>query len=63
MQEVAVGHYRAFITAAEAVRSIKQEVTTIDNHLQNLVCLIFPTSCFVGLNHKSTLLELTCVVL
>lgn len=37
MQEVAVSHYRAFITAAQAVQSIRAELSAIDNHLGSLV--------------------------
>lgn len=37
MQEVAVGHYRGFISAADAVQSISQEIAAVDEHLENLV--------------------------
>lgn len=37
MQEVAVGNYRAFITAADALLAIRQEVSSIDKHLESLV--------------------------
>lgn len=37
MQEVAVGHYRSFITAAQAVREIRSEIQNIDSHLGKLV--------------------------
>ncbi|KAH9290765.1 hypothetical protein KI387_034882, partial [Taxus chinensis] len=37
MQEVAVGHYRAFITAADALQSVREEVSSIDNHLESLI--------------------------
>ncbi|GLJ36703.1 hypothetical protein SUGI_0738640 [Cryptomeria japonica] len=37
MQEVAVGHYRAFITAADALQSVGEEVSSIDKHLQSLI--------------------------
>lgn len=40
MQEVAVGHYRAFITAAEAVQSIRKEISAVDQHLEKLVTSI-----------------------
>ena len=40
MQEVAVGHYRAFITAAEAVQSIRKEISAVDQHLEKLVISI-----------------------
>lgn len=39
MQEVAVGNYRAFISAADALRSVKEEVSSIHKHLDNLVIL------------------------
>lgn len=37
MQEVAVGHYRAFIAAADAVQNITHEITAVDEHLKTLV--------------------------
>lgn len=37
MQEVAVGHYRAFISAADAVQHVTQEITSVDKHLESLV--------------------------
>ena len=37
MQEVAVGNYRSFIAAADALIAIHQEVSSIDNHLESLV--------------------------
>ncbi|GJP86774.1 hypothetical protein CLOP_g16756 [Closterium sp. NIES-67] len=37
MQEVAVAHYRAFITAADAIGSIHREIASIDQHLGSLV--------------------------
>ncbi|CAH2072956.1 unnamed protein product [Thlaspi arvense] len=37
MQEVAVGNYRAFITAADALLAIRQEVSFIDKHLESLI--------------------------
>lgn len=37
MQEVAVGHYRAFISAADAVQNITHEITAVDEHLKTLV--------------------------
>jgi hypothetical protein len=37
MQEVAVGNYRAFITAADALLAIRQEVSSIDKHLESLI--------------------------
>ncbi|KAK6236711.1 hypothetical protein SCA6_012048 [Theobroma cacao] len=37
MQEVAVGNYRAFIAASDALVAIKEEVTSIDKHLESLI--------------------------
>eukprot|EP00249_Psilotum_nudum_P015381 c25296_g1_i1 orf=382-2169(-) len=37
MQEVAVGHYGAFIAAADALHSIEHEMTSIDMHLESLI--------------------------
>ncbi|CAK7352894.1 unnamed protein product [Dovyalis caffra] len=37
MQEVAVGNYRAFIAAADALLAITEEVSSIDNHLESLI--------------------------
>ncbi|XP_034201443.1 conserved oligomeric Golgi complex subunit 8 isoform X2 [Prunus dulcis] len=37
MQEVAVGNYRAFIAAADALLAIRDEVSSIDNHLESLI--------------------------
>lgn len=37
MQEVAVANYRSFISAADALVSIREEVSSIDNHLESLV--------------------------
>ncbi|KAK8568599.1 hypothetical protein V6N13_106503 [Hibiscus sabdariffa] len=37
MQEVAVGNYRAFISAADALVAIKEEVSSIDKHLESLI--------------------------
>lgn len=37
MQEVAVGNYRAFIAAADALLAIREEVSAIDNHLESLI--------------------------
>ena len=39
MQEVAVGNYRAFISAADALLAIREEVSSIDRHLESLVIL------------------------
>ncbi|KAH9653272.1 Conserved oligomeric Golgi complex subunit 8 [Citrus sinensis] len=37
MQEVAVGNYRAFIAAADALLAIREEVSSIDKHLDSLI--------------------------
>lgn len=37
IQEVAVGNYRAFIAAADALLAIREEVSSIDKHLESLV--------------------------
>lgn len=37
MQEVAVGNYRTFIAAADALLSIREQVSDVDSHLQALV--------------------------
>ncbi|KAL8152287.1 hypothetical protein V2J09_010047 [Rumex salicifolius] len=37
MQEVAVSNYRAFISAADALLAIQEEVTSIDKHLEHLI--------------------------
>lgn len=43
IQEVAVGNYRAFIAAADALLAIREEVSSIDKHLESLV--ILKSSC------------------
>ncbi|KAG0632021.1 hypothetical protein M758_1G298600 [Ceratodon purpureus] len=40
MQEVAVGHYRAFISAADTVQNITHEITSVDEHLKTLIAEI-----------------------
>ncbi|KAI5418783.1 conserved oligomeric Golgi complex subunit 8 [Lathyrus oleraceus] len=37
MQEVAVGNYRSFIAAADALLAIRHEVSSIDNHLESMI--------------------------
>ncbi|KAJ0093677.1 hypothetical protein Patl1_26360 [Pistacia atlantica] len=37
MQEVAVGNYRAFIAAADALLAIQEEVSSVDRHLESLI--------------------------
>lgn len=39
MQEVAVSNYRAFISAADALLAVRQEVSSIDKHLTSMVVL------------------------
>lgn len=39
MQEVAVGNYRAFIAAADALSFIREQLTDFDKHLESLVLL------------------------
>lgn len=50
MQEVAVGNYRAFISAADALHAIREEVSSVDKHLDSLVIVIIPcrnfSNCF-----------------
>lgn len=42
MQEVAVGNYRAFIAAADALLEIREDVSAIDKHLEYLVLSHYP---------------------
>ncbi|CAM6113447.1 unnamed protein product [Calypogeia fissa] len=37
MLEVAVGHYRGFISAADAVQSISLEIAAVDHHLEGMI--------------------------
>nr|GMD92423.1 conserved oligomeric Golgi complex subunit 8 [Ipomoea batatas] len=37
MQEVAVGNYRAFISSADALLAIREEVSSIDKHLESMI--------------------------
>lgn len=39
-----MGNYRAFIAAADALLAIRDEVSSIDNHLESLVLLILDSS-------------------
>lgn len=41
MQEVAVNNYRAFISAADALLAIREEVSSVDKHLESLVIIVF----------------------
>lgn len=49
MQEVAVGNYRAFISAADALVAIKEEVSSIDKHLESLVINFIIIKIFIFL--------------
>ncbi|KAK5830060.1 hypothetical protein E1A91_A05G043500v1 [Gossypium mustelinum] len=40
MLEVAVGNYRAFISAADALVAIKEEVSSINKHLESMITVI-----------------------
>lgn len=40
MQEVAVGNYRVFISAADALLAIREEVSSIDKHLESLINVV-----------------------
>uniref|UniRef100_A0A2P2KW63 Conserved oligomeric Golgi complex subunit 8 n=3 Tax=Rhizophora mucronata TaxID=61149 RepID=A0A2P2KW63_RHIMU len=40
MQELAVGNYRAFIAAADALLAIREEVSSVDKHLESLIAEI-----------------------
>lgn len=40
MQEVAVSNYRAFISAADALLAVRQEVSSIDKHLTSMVLFL-----------------------
>lgn len=50
MQEVAVGNYRAFISAADALLSIREEVSAVDMHLETLV-LVHQLNAFLFYFH------------
>ncbi|CAI5521432.1 unnamed protein product [Closterium sp. Naga37s-1] len=59
MQEVAVAHYRAFITAADAIRSIHREINSVDQHLGSLVLEIpkLTTGCNEFLEEAQGVME------
>ncbi|CAI7904761.1 unnamed protein product [Closterium sp. NIES-53] len=59
MQEVAVAHYRAFITAADAIRSIHREINSVDQHLGSLVSEIpkLTTGCNEFLEEAQGVME------
>ncbi|GKV00107.1 hypothetical protein SLEP1_g12854 [Rubroshorea leprosula] len=59
MQEVAVGNYRAFIAAADALVAIKEEVSSIDKHLESLITEIpkLTSGCTEFLESAEDILE------
>ncbi|KAE8698422.1 Oligomeric Golgi complex component-related [Hibiscus syriacus] len=59
MQEVAVGNYRAFISAADALVAIKEEVSSIDMHLESLITVIpsLTSVCTVFIESAEQILE------
>ncbi|KAF5937932.1 hypothetical protein HYC85_025438 [Camellia sinensis] len=59
MQEVAVGNYRAFISAADALLEIREEVSSIDNHLESLIAEIpkLTTGCTEFIDSAEQILE------
>ncbi|KAI5082344.1 hypothetical protein GOP47_0002087 [Adiantum capillus-veneris] len=59
MQDLAVGHYRAFIVAAEALHSIGEEMTSIDKHLETLISEIpqLTGGCNKFMEHGQQILE------
>eukprot|EP01018_Ginkgo_biloba_P012839 Gb_13555 [translate_table: standard] len=64
MQEVAVGHYRAFITAADALQSVREEVSSVDKHLESLILDSghnFPKSPEKSKAHRKQLSDITCL--
>ncbi|KAF3446068.1 hypothetical protein FNV43_RR11247 [Rhamnella rubrinervis] len=50
MQEVAVGNYRAFIAAADALLAIREEVSSIDKHLESLCSTLSSFGIYFDLN-------------
>ncbi|CAN7005384.1 unnamed protein product [Brassica rapa subsp. trilocularis] len=59
MQEVAVGNYRAFITAADALLAIRQQVSFIDKHLESLICQVpkLMSGCTEFIDSAESILE------
>ncbi|CAI9775532.1 unnamed protein product [Fraxinus pennsylvanica] len=59
MQEVAVGNYRAFIAAADALLEIREEVSSIDQHLESLIAEIpkLTSGCTEFLESAEQILE------
>ncbi|KAH0931402.1 hypothetical protein HID58_008519, partial [Brassica napus] len=59
MQEVAVWNYRAFITAADALLAIRQQVSFIDKHLESLICQVpkLMSGCTEFIDSAESILE------
>lgn len=59
MQEVAVANYRAFISAADALVSIREEVSSIDKHLESMIAEIpkLTSGCNEFLDSAENILE------
>ncbi|KAI7753571.1 hypothetical protein M8C21_003363 [Ambrosia artemisiifolia] len=59
MQEVAVNNYRAFISAADALVSIRNEVSSIDNHLESLIAEVpkLTSGCSEFIDSAENILE------
>lgn len=59
MQEVAVGNYRAFISASEALVSIREEVSSVDKHLESLISEIpnLTSGCTEFIDSAQAILE------
>ncbi|KAK1273437.1 hypothetical protein QJS04_geneDACA012520 [Acorus gramineus] len=59
MQEVAVGNYRAFIAAADALSSVREQVSAVDRHLESLINEIpkLTTECAEFIESAQQILE------
>ncbi|KAF8388786.1 hypothetical protein HHK36_025466 [Tetracentron sinense] len=59
MQEVAVGNYRAFIAAADALLSIREQVSSVDKHLESLITEIpkLTSACTEFIDSAQQILE------
>ncbi|KAI3775221.1 hypothetical protein L1987_49790 [Smallanthus sonchifolius] len=59
MQEVAVNNYRAFISAADALVSIRNEVSSIDKHLESLIAEVpkLTSGCSEFIDSAENILE------
>ncbi|MFS7981387.1 putative oligomeric Golgi complex subunit 8, cullin repeat-like-containing domain superfamily [Helianthus anomalus] len=59
MQEVAVNNYRAFISAADALVSIRNEVSSIDKHLESLIAEVpkLTSGCSEFIDSAESILE------